>query len=236
MRQTLIVADPLADLARLEGVTSAFVSARNAVDAVLRDRGMRVIGPEQSARALLTSARASASLTDDPDRWLAGAVRLSTELVQLSSLLRLSPAQALARTHTLLGAGQVPDQLLGRVGSGAAIASRMAGLTQLLTESPEAPAALVAAVAHAEIATVAPFGLVDGLVARAIEHMVLVSSGVDPRAVIVVEAGHAALAPEYRKALAGYQAGGVIGVQDWLLHCAAALTRGAELSPVAVQG
>jgi len=115
MVQTLVVPDPLADLARLEGVPSAVAAARDAVDAVLRDRGMRVIPAEQSAGALLAGARASAALSPDPERWFAGAVRLSTELISLSGLIRVAPGQAIARAHALVARGVVPDEELGRV-------------------------------------------------------------------------------------------------------------------------
>ncbi len=227
-----MVTDPLAVLSQLEGVPSAIVSARDAVDAVLRDRGMRTVSAEQSATALLAGARASASLTDDPDRWLAGSVRLSTELITLSGLIRVAPNQALARAHALLAHGQVPDAELGRVRSVDGISDRVLGLTELLTGTTAAPALVVGAVVHAELATVAPFGTADGLVARAVEHMVLIASGVDPRAVLVPEAGHLALRESYDNALAGYRAGSVSGVRDWLLHCARAVAYGAEVSPV----
>lgn len=52
--QTLSVSDPLTDLARLEGVPSGLAAARDAVDVVLTDRGLRSIVPEQVATALLT--------------------------------------------------------------------------------------------------------------------------------------------------------------------------------------
>jgi len=227
-----MVTDPLAVLSQLEGVPSAIVSARDAVDAVLRDRGMRTVSPEQSAAALLAGARASASLTDDPDRWLAGSVRLSTELVRLSALIRVAPNQALARAHTLPAHGQVADAELGRVRAGDGISDRLLGLATLLTETTAASALVVGAVAHAELAAVAPFGTADGVVARAVEHMVLIASGVDPSAVLVPEAGHLALRESYDSALAGYRSGSVSGVRDWLLHCARALAHGAEVSPV----
>jgi len=211
------------------------VSARDAVDAVLRDRGLRQVSAEQSARALLAGARASAALTDDPERWLPGSVRLSSELVALSQIIRVSPNQALARAHVLLARGQVPDVELGRIRSGASTSERVLDLAMLLTRPTAAPAIVLAAVAHAELATVAPFGSADGLVARAVEHLVLIASGVDPRAVIVVEAGHLALREGYADALVGYRSGGVAGVRDWLLHCARALAAGAEASPLAVR-
>ena len=71
---------------------------------------------------------------------------------------------------------------------------------------------VLGAVAHAEIASVGAFGPASGLVARAAEHLVLVSGGLDPYAVIVVEAGHAADPAGYRAGLAAYANGGVNGV------------------------
>jgi hypothetical protein len=230
--QTLVVPDPLADLARLDGVPSAVVSARAAVDAVLRDRGMRLVRPEQAAAALLIGARASAALSEDPERWLAGSVRLSTELMELSGVIRVSPGQAMARAHALAAHGQVPDAELGRVRSGAEISSRMVGLQGLLTGRTTASAVVLAAVVHAELAVIAPFGSADTIVARAVAHMVLIAGGVDPRCVIVPEAGHLELRAGYDEALLGYGSGSLTGVRDWLLHCARALARGAELSPL----
>jgi hypothetical protein len=71
------------------------------------------------------------------------------------------------------------------------------------------------------------------LIARAAEHLVLIAAGLDPYGVIVVEAGHAVSGATYSKALQAYANGSVDGVTDWLLRCAAAVARGAELSPVA---
>ena len=234
MLQTLVVSDPLADLARLEGVPSAVASARDAVDAVLRDRGLRVVTADQTTAALLAGARASAQLSEDPDRWLAGAVRLCTELVGLSALVRVSPGQVVARAHALLAYGEIPEDELGRVRPGQEVSQRMLGVTALLTGPTTASSVVLAAVVHAELATVAPFGdAVSGIVARAVEHMVLIAGGVDPRAAIVPEAGHLDLAEQYVRALEGYRSGSVAGVRAWLLHCTEALARGAEASPLA---
>jgi hypothetical protein len=133
----------------------------------------------------------------------------------------------------LLAHGQVPDDELGRIRVRNGLSDRMVGLAALLTRPTAASAIVVAAVAHAELATVAPFGSGDTVVARAAEHMVLIASGVDPRAVLVPEAGHLALRDAYASALAGYRSGSVTGVKNWLLHCARALTHGAEVSPLA---
>ncbi len=171
--QTLTVADPLADLARLEGVPSAVAAAVAAVDAVLRDRGLRTISGETRAAALATSATASAELTTDPARWLVGSLRLSAELAELAPLIRVAPAQALARAHAVVARGEVADDDLGRVLDRPGVGPRMQGLSALLTTPTLASAAVLGAVVHAELVTVAPFGEANGLVARAAEHLVL---------------------------------------------------------------
>ena len=225
-----MVSDPLADLVRLEGVPSAVAAALDSVDAVLRDRGLRLLSAEAVAESLLRGARASATLSGEGDRWLPGAVRLSSELAALAGTLRVAPAQALARAHVLVARGEVPVEQLGRVRGAAEVSQRLAGVTALLTGSTSASAVVLGAVVHAELASVAPFGSADDVVARAAEHMVLISGGVDPRAAIPIEAGHAESPDAYRAALEGYAAGSLHGVRNWLVHCAGALSRGAELS------
>ena len=224
--------DPLADLARLEGVPSELAAARDSVDVVLRDRGLRVVEAELSARALLATARESASLTGEYERWLVGATRLARELPLLSTLVLVSPAQALARAHTLAAQGVVPDDELGRLRSDPEAGRRMGALVDLLSRPTDAPAMVLAAIAHAEVAVVAPFGSADGLVARALEHMVLIATGVDPLGVVVIEAGHAADPGGYVHALDDYASGTVVGVRAWIVHCARALTYGVGVSPV----
>jgi hypothetical protein len=231
MVETLVVLDPLADLARFEGVPSAVAAATDAVDAVLRDRGLRTISDEQLSQALLAGARANAQLTDDPTRWQIGAVRLSAELASLATLIRVAPAQALARAHTLVARGVVPDSDLGKIGSEPGMSARMKSLSELLTRQTSAPAIVVGAIAHAEVAVVAPFAEASGLIARAAEHLVLIAAGLDPYGVIVVEAGHAENGSTYAAGLDAYADGSVDGVKSWLLRCAAAVARGADLSP-----
>jgi hypothetical protein len=221
MVETLVVLDPLADLAQVEGVPSAVAAATDAVDAVLRDRGLRKITDEQLNHALLAGARANAELTGDPARWQIGALRLSAELSPLAALIR----------DALVAHGVVPDTALGKINSEAATATRMNSLGELLTRHTAAPAIVVGAVVHAEIAVVAPFGEASGLIARAAEHLVIISAGLDPYGVIVVEAGHAENGSTYAAGLGAYAGGTVEGVRGWLLRCAAAVARGAELSP-----
>jgi hypothetical protein len=226
------VSDPLADLAQLSGVPSAVAAATAAVDVVLRDRGLRAVTDEQRGLALAAAAEANAKLTGAADRWLVGALRLSAELVTLAALIRIAPGQALARAHALVARGQVPDAELGRLVDDPAVGARMSGLNDLLGQTGPSSAIVLGAIVHAEIASTRPFGEASGLVARYAEHLVLVAAGLDPQGVIVVEAGHLDSGPGYGRALAGYADGSVVGVREWITHCAAAVGRGAELSPI----
>jgi hypothetical protein len=226
-----MTADPLLELAQLEDVAAATAAARRAVDARLRDRGVRDFSPAMRAQAALSGAQSSAALTEDPQAWLPGCIRLSSELLSLSALVRVAPGQVLARSHTLAARGVVPDAFLGRIRSPAEISRRMAALAELLVSATGAPAVVLAAVAHAEVATVEPFGSADLIVARAVEHMVLVSTGLDPVGMVNPETGHAAHPDAYRVALDGYRSGTLPGVRGWLLHCANAVAVAATLVP-----
>ncbi|MBA3991090.1 MAG: oxidoreductase, partial [Propionibacteriales bacterium] len=49
--------DAFADVAGLEGVPSAMAAARDGIDALLRDRGLRRTGPDLTSESLLRGAR-----------------------------------------------------------------------------------------------------------------------------------------------------------------------------------
>ncbi|MGZ4427229.1 MAG: oxidoreductase [Nocardioidaceae bacterium] len=234
--------DPLARLASLEGVASAMAASRDGVDALLRDRGLRRTTPDLTAESLLRGAHASAVLegasttreelrAGDGEPTALAAVRVSTEVLGLGPVLRSAPLQAFARLHTVAGKGVVGDDDLGRPRNAEA-AARLRDLAALLTADTEAPALVVAAVAHAEIAAAAPFVSHNGLVARAVERLLLVTRGVDPTSLVVPEAGHLALRPQYESNLRGYREGGPGGVHSWLLYAAEAFAAGAEASPL----
>ncbi len=234
--------DPLLRLTRLEGVASAMTAARDGVDALLRDRGLRRTTPDLTGESLLRGAHASAVLEGSQssleamregsgDAIAQAALRVSTELLGLGPTLTRSPLQALARLHTLAAHGVVADPDLGRPRDAAA-AARLQDLGALLAEPTQAPALLLAAVVHADLATAAPFASHNGLVARAGERLVLVARGVDATSLTVPEAGHLALRAEYESNLRGYRDGGLAGMHGWLLYAAEAFAKGAEASPL----
>ena len=234
--------DPLAGLMSLEGVPSAFAAVRDGIDAMLRDRGLRRTSPDTTAESLLRGAHASAVLEGSGssleearggrgDEIAQASLRVSTELLAQAQVLGRSPGQALARIHALAGAGSLSDDDLGRPRD-AASADRLQGIATLLTTPTKAPALVVAAVVHADLAVAAPFGSHNGIVARAAERLLLVARGVDEKSLMVPEAGHLALRAAYESNLRGYRDGGRAGVHSWLLYAAEAYAAGAEASPL----
>jgi hypothetical protein len=234
--------DALARLGRLEGVGSAMAAARDGIDALLRDRGLRRTTPETTAESLLRGAHASAVLEGsassvdavrrgEGDATANAAVRLSAELLALVPTLGSAPLQAIARIHTVAAKGEVADADLGRPVDPPA-AERLVALARLLSAGTSAPALVTAAVAHAEIVAAAPFASHNGLVARAVERLLLVARGVDAKSLVVPEAAHLRLRPEYESNLRGYRDGGVPGVHSWLLYAAEAYAAAAEASPL----
>lgn len=217
-------------------------AARDGIDVLLRDRGLRQSPPELTAESLLLGAHASAVLEgsgSDLEAMRAGAgdevaqaaLRVSAEVLSQVPVLGKAPLQAFARLHTLAGKGVVDDAALGRPRD-AASSARLADLARLLVAPTEAPALVVAAVVHAELATLAPFESHNGIVARAAERLLLVARGVDPKSLVVPEAGHLRLRREYESNLRGYRDGGQAGVHAWLLYAAEGYAAGAEASPV----
>jgi Fic family protein len=230
-------------LLALEGVPSGFAATRDGIDAMLRDRGLRRTSPELTAEALLRGAWASAVLEGSEssleetrsgagDDIAQASVRVSTEVLGLVPVLKSSPLQAFARLHTLAAGGSLPADELGRPRD-AESASRLQVLASRLREETSAPAMLVAAIVHADLATSAPFASHNGIVARAAERLVLVARGVDEKSLLVPEEGHRLLRGEYESNLRAYaSAPGSSGVHAWLRYAAEAYAKGAEASPV----
>lgn len=125
-------------------------------------------------------------------------------------------ATAVAPDPLGLGAAPGPQEAVARVD----------GLVQLVTASSKAPALVLAAVVHAELAVLRPFGTADGVVARAAERLTLVEFGLDPKSLVAVEVGHLELGPAYAEGLRSYLSGTPEGVAAWVRHCASAVVLG----------
>ncbi len=226
----------------LEGVPSAFAAARDGIDVMLRDRGLRRTSPETTAESLLRGAHASAVLEGSAsslaelregagDDVAQASLRVSTELLALRAGAGPVAGPGAGPDPRAGAAGSLPDDRLGRPRDAEA-ADRLQGVAGLILTSTSVPALMVAALVHADLVAAAPFASHNGIVARAAERLVLVARGVDEKSLVVPEAGHLALRAAYESNLRGYRDGGQAGVHAWLLYAAEAYAAGAEASPL----
>lgn len=195
-------------------------------------------------RDLMRGARAWPEQLDPVEQVVRGAISATAETERIRWLVTTAPLQALARLHVAAAADLVPSDQLGRprvgdetsaeladLGSPPAadeVAARLDAVVQVLLQHGEVPTVLIAAVVHAEIATVRPFVRGNGLVARAMERAIVQACGLDPTGVAVPEAGHGTQGgPAYLGALTAYGTGSREGVGLWLAHCADAIAASA---------
>lgn len=195
-------------------------------------------------RDLMRGATAWPQAPDPVMQTVRSAVQATAESEHVRGAVVGSPAQALARLHVAVGSRLLPTEQVGRPRTGdedarelmelgqappsREIAGRLANLAAMTSALATAPALVVAAITHAEIALVRPFVRGNGMVARAFERAVLQESGLDPTGVVVPEVGHGVEGPTgYAGALAAYAMGTPEGVGLWLKHCAQAIEAGA---------
>lgn len=231
-------ADPLAPLLDLPGVSDGVAAARAAVDALLDNRTVRRRSAEVSIESSLHGAWASAWLAGAEfdlgevrsgsaaaDPTVQGALRAQAAIGALTDTWTRAPRQALARLHVLAAADLVTGtDVLGRPAAGAA--ARLDTLASVLS-STAAPAVVVAAIVHGELLALDAFAPVSGIVARVAARLTLIERGLDPKSLVVIEAGHRERHDEYGAALLAYQSGSPDGLARWIRHCAEAVVLGA---------
>ncbi len=232
----------MAPLVDLPGVAEAAEAARVALGKAHRHRTNLRNWPVTAAESAVRGARSSSALdgggvqleatsgSDDPV--LSGALRVGQALeggtTSLVGVWQRAPLQALARLHALAAADLVDDSQLGRPRQRPEISPRLDLMTRLVTGESAVPAPVLAAVAHGELLTLAPFGSADGVVARAVSRLVTIASGLDPHGLGVPEVYWLRRADEYRSAAAGFARSGPDGVGPWLVMCCRALEDGAR--------
>ena len=164
---------------------------------------------------------------------------LYAQLPTLRQVWETAPLQALAKVHALVAVPVTPEDVgrprtgppqdplhIGDAPQAGDVAPRLGDLARRLGTGTQAPALVVAAVVHAELMTLQPFTYGSGLVARAVDRLVLGGRGVDPDNWSVPEAGlHAKGRSAYARALRGYAAGDVVG---WVTFYCAALAEGTQ--------
>jgi hypothetical protein len=203
--------------------------------------------PLDQVRALLAAERNSTDAApSDPIRGhLVGALRATLATADLGTVLATSPAQAVARIHLAAAApmepadsselgrprpsGVPPRDLtdLGDAPDGPELALRLDAVGRLILDPTDAPALVVAAVVHGELLTLRPFTTANGLVARAVARILVVTRGLDPTGVAVPEVGWLASgSASYISMAAAYASGTPEGVGAWIGHCANAFQIG----------
>jgi hypothetical protein len=235
------VTDPQVPLLDLPGVADAVDSARDAVAAVHRHptnrRGWATTAAEASVRAARASAAIEGGNVDIPatgsvtDPVLAGSLRVAESIGLLLSTWQRAPLQALARLHVLAAADLVPeadDDRLGRPRDVRGVASRLDLLAHLVAGGTAVPAPVLAAVVHGELLTLAPFGVADGVVARAASRLTLIATGLDPKGLVVPEVAFFRQGERYRAAAEGFGTGEPAAVAAWLVLCCDAIEAGSR--------
>ena len=233
--------DPLAPLTELPGVAEACDEAREALGRAHRHRVNLRGWPTTAAEAAVRAARASSvldggSLTiraeDDTDPVLAGALRVAEALeggaTALVGVWQRAPLQAIARLHALAAADLTEDDRLGRPRPDADVGRRLELLRDVITGGTRVPAPVLAAVAHGELLTLAPFGVADGVVARAVSRLITITSGLDPHGLGVPEVYWMRQSGDYRAAARGFQSGTPDGLTAWILTSCTAFHAGAR--------
>jgi hypothetical protein len=235
------VTDPLARLLELPGVADAVDVARNAVADVHRHPTNRRGWPATAAEASVRAARASAAVeggdVDIPadgavtDPVLAGALRVAESVGLLLGTWQRAPLQALARLHVLAAADLVrpgDDDRLGRPRKAPGVSARLELLARLVAGGTTVPAPVLAGVVHGELLTLAPFGVADGVVARAATRLTLIATGLDPKGLVVPEVAYLRAGERYHTTAGGFGTGDPEQVAEWLVFCCDAIVAGSR--------
>ncbi len=235
--------DLLAPLLQLPGVADGAEAARDALAKAHRHRTNLRNWPVTSAESAVRGARSSSALdggavqldasgAEPNDPILAGALRVGQAMeggtTTLVGVWQRAPLQALARLHALAAADLVDEADLGRPRQAPEVAARLDLVTRLVTGGSAAPAPVLAAVAHGELLTLAPFGSADGVVARAVSRLVTMATGLDPHGLGVPEVFWMRRGEEYHAGARAFATGEPEALGAWLRMCCQALEDGAR--------
>lgn len=235
--------DPLQALANDPEISKTTGAALKAVDELSWNRSVRN-KPELVPLARRISGYASAALEgaampadprQEPDDSPMGelskaALGMTAEAdAQLSTFLK-TPLKTFARLHTFIESSEnrgrprtdndVVDALhIGNPLPHEQIENRLQTLVDTISTT-KVSAVLLAAIVHAEIATIAPFNQGSQLIARTATRLVLQSKNVDQLKLVMPEYGFYKIGRNgYAKALIAYQTGTLEGVASWIeLH------------------
>lgn len=236
----------------VDSISKAVTDALHIIDALNWDRTFRGRS-DLVTLARRVSAYSSAGIEGapipsdprfDPDNSPMGvlsqsALGITSEVeFQLKTFLK-TPLQSWARLHSFIETGEdrgrprtnnyVIDPLhIGEPLDFKHIESRMSNLVDLILKS-KAPTLLVAAIAHAEFATISPFTRGSQMIARATSRMVIQSHELDQLQLLMPEYGFYKLGrSKYAKALVAYKSGKLEGLIEWIKFHSNAISIGAK--------
>ena len=201
--------------------------------------------PVDLVRELMAGLRPWPQQVDPVESVMRGVVAATAASEEVGPYLLTAPAQALARLHAAAvgdrfdpssvgrprAAGEPCGELVevGPLPDAAEVSQRLGLLVEVIRQHVAVPGVVVAAVAHAEVATMRPFAHGNGVVARALERCLVQATGLDPTGVAVTELGYfRAGLPAYVGALTAYASGSRDGVRLWVEHSCDALVTAAE--------
>lgn len=247
--------DPLSNLLAISGVAKDCEVTLKAIDELLWNRTVRrhqvALSPYTRriagfATAALDGAQMPKDPTMEPEVSPMGSLSeqglLVTGEADLQTLaFKSEPLKVLARLHTFASSAddrgqprisnEVDDPLrVGNLPPHELLQERLAQLVDLIINS-KAPAILIAAIAHAELATLRPFTHGSYLVARASTRLILAARDVDVDGLVMSEYGAFLLGrPAYVKAISAYQSGTAEGVAAWIQWQGEAIRKGIEMA------
>lgn len=201
--------------------------------------------PVDLVREYIAGVRDWSPAPDPVDQVMRGVLAATAASEEVRGQVLVAPAQALARLHVAAVGHRAPIDTVGRprtdhevcgelVDLGPApapgeVSHRLALLGEIVQGQASIPGVVLAALAHAEVASMRPFVSGNGIVARALERSLVQATGLDPTGVAVTELGHFRQGlPAYVGALTAYSAGSRDGVRLWIEHCCAAYAAAAD--------
>lgn len=245
--------DALLRISENPTVAAAALAARSEIDTLLWRRDIRSSAREVAAASVTRGGRDSAAIDgadvaivdDSPmGKVLDAGWRITTEVPAFVDIWGSAPLQALAGLHSVAAIDVVSGEELGRPRSGeraddplnlgslpdaGTAAHRLTQLAELVTDSAQVPALVVAGITHAELMVVRPFSWGSGLVARASVRLVLAERGVDPSLFSIPELGMLTSGrPAYVSAIRSYLTGELDGVTQYLVWFMTCIATGAR--------
>ena len=247
--------DPLSSLLSIPGVSKECETTLRAIDDLMWNRTVRrhkdALVPYTRrisgyATAALDGAQMPKDPTMEPEVSPMGSISdqgllITAEADLQRQAFKTEPLKVLARLHTFVSTeedrgrprttNEVVDPLrLGNLPPHEILQERLSQLVDLVIES-KAPSILVAAIVHAELATLRPFTQGSYLVARASTRLFLAARDVDNDGLVMSEYGAFLLGrPAYVKALSGYMSGTREGVGALISWQGEAIHRGIEMA------